>query len=343
MKRPLVALVLSTFAPIICLTLLTQPLVAQDFDEYTALTEAANGILSAIELATDDELEALRLAAVSADQRVIAWLEQFFTTDEFSSLSEGDQSLAYRDRWRWEFNLSVQLVALERCDEAVEHIRPLLNSGHSDEELRPALTDSYEQALLCAAQVNGDEQTIVTIETDPPGATVAVDGVVLGLTPLRVEVSLGRHEITVMRVGYVEVNHTIESEGEPMSVDFELQPEDEDPVVEPARRGPNGLEWALWGVGAIGVGTGIGLLVTSGDRASTIADPPEGFFVTDPNDEQDFIDTLDTAAYISGGLGIAAAIAGLVSYLTRPDEQRDRESAAVWFGAGPSVGLQVGF
>jgi len=62
----------------------------------------------------------------------------------------------------------------------------------------------YVDALSAALAKLGIQQ--LTVLTTPPGATVAIDGTPLGVSPLTVELRPGTHSAQVSRRGFVDVN-----------------------------------------------------------------------------------------------------------------------------------------
>jgi len=64
--------------------------------------------------------------------------------------------------------------------------------------------DGYVRSLSAALAKRGIQQ--LTVLTSPPGATVAIDGTPLGVSPLTVELRPGRHGALVSRRGFADVN-----------------------------------------------------------------------------------------------------------------------------------------
>lgn len=275
--------------------LVASPLTAAaaDFAEYTALVERATQHLEAVEAASPDEVEMRRMVAAGTFVEVIEWLDAYFAEPEFTEADPTLQAQAYQARFRWEYNLAVQLLALDRCQEASERIGALLDTSIDDPELRPLLVERYDAAVRCVVR---QEQAATT---EP----------IAGEEPDR--------------------------EGPAIS-------EPEPPV--PSQRGPNMVEIALWSVGGVAIATGAGFFVAGRNRESDLNNPPDGTDVLDPELEQSRIDTLDTVAYVSAGVGLAAAITGTVLFLTRGEEPTGVPQAAfVWTTAGPGAHLSIPF
>jgi len=324
----------------------------QDFDEYTRLTNHADSILEAIHSADPENVPPLRQAAVAADLAIMNWLDAFIASDAFAALSPEQQSLARLDRYRWEFNLVMQMLAMERCSEAYERIQNLLATDHGDQELVEALRAAEQRAVGCVALAQAQQRGTLRVNTRPEGAAISIDGVVSGTTPADIELVPGPYVITVEYEGY-EASESIvavaDGEISEFSVD-ELSeipaPTDiqatqvnstvaEDPLIleapSAASSGPTAVHWTLWSVGVAGVATGVGLYTTARTRESTVDQPPAGFHLADEANEQDIIDNLDAFALGFASVGLSAAVLGTILYLTRDSTDE------------PSDGLSVGF
>ena len=305
-------------ASIITLVTLASSAFAVDYEEYRRLLDRANLLLETIRDARDEAHPALREEAVESDQALLEWLDEFIASEEFPGLSEEQQAAVYSDRYRWEYNLSVQLITLERCGEARDRIAVLLGASVADEELRPLLSEAHEQAVECALIAEEPEMTQVTVESLTSDAEVLIDNVIVGLAPATFEVDLGEHTVTVRAEGHETSNVFFVAEGEPVTIG----PVNLVPLlveVVPIDAGPEWYEWTLWGVGAVGVSTFFWAYLNARDRESVLESPPTGMALDDPDGERNTIDTLDTVAYISGGVGLACAITGTLLYLLVDD------------------------
>ncbi len=305
---------------------------AVDYEEYRRLKDRATVLLQTVEDASPETVEGLRQASAEADLALLNWLDEFIQSDEFASLQDSQKAAVYSDRYRWEYNLSVQLIAMNRCEDASERVGSLLATAWTDEELRPLLTQTYQEAVQCAAAPVEIEMTSVTVESGTNGAQITLDGVPMGAGPVTVDLAAGEHTVEVSAEGFVTqtVNFTASGESQRVGPIF-LQPDVPADPPPSASNPPEWYEWTLWGVGVAGVGSFVGLYLTARDREDTMNSVGDGFEVIDPADEQDTIDTLDTMAFITGGVGIAAAITGTVLYfMSEPDEQPRR---------GASLGL----
>lgn len=117
------------------------------------------------------------------------------------------------------------------------------------------LSESVEglAARLRPALENATQPTTLTVDSDPAGAEVWVDGEVVGTTPLRTRVAPGEHVVEVVKRGrrteHVEV--TLRP-GVNEAYSFRLAR---------STRLPRWMPWAALGTGAASLGVGIGLLV----------------------------------------------------------------------------------
>ncbi len=298
---------------------------AVDFEEYTRLVQAAEGAHASLEGAQPGLLAALQEHALERDLAVIQWLDDFFATDEFGELGAEQQALAYRDRYRNEFNASRLLVELDRCEESRDRIRSLLDSNVQDAELRPRLTETYDDALACIAR---PRVALLSVTTEPPNARIIVDGEFLGLASATHEVPLGDHSLTVQADGYQD--HEGVFIAQDVNQEISLGPITlvEIPAVVVSSAGPEWYHWTLWGAGAAGIGVGTALILSASSRQDDIDNPPAGSVVADPEAEQDIIDQNRMIGIISLGVGAAAAITGTVLFLIGGDD--DDNQAANW-------------
>jgi tetratricopeptide (TPR) repeat protein len=193
---------------------------------------------------------------------------------------------------------------------------------------------------------------VVRVETDPPGATVYVDGEEAPVvTPAEIEVEPGRHTVDAVLEGYMPARATIEAvSGGRHEITGALQPQPEEPptateeeafgageaLVTETPEGPTAQEpdkpavpvgvWITTGVaaGALVTGTVLGFLALQQQKhfaatpSSRVANRGERFAL--------FAD-------LTLGLALGAAITALVLYLTRDDGKKkgdadDKKKAA---------------
>lgn len=297
---------------------------AADFEEYSRLVQSAQDAHEQLDGASPELLDALRRNALARDLAVISWLDGFFEDPEFQSLPAEQQALAYQDRYRNEFNASRLLIELGECEQARDRLRTLLDSAVNDDELRPLLTGTYEEAVTCVTAA-APQPSRITVRCQPASAEVSVDGVAIGLCSGWHDVEPGAHQLTVAADGYVAANESFQLDS---GQDLELGPftleqavvVDPDPELDPqptsAGKSPSGVHWALWGTGLAGVGTGVVLLLSAADLQDGIDNPPAGQQLVDEQAEQDKVDRRQLFGYVAAGVGLAAAITGTILYLT---------------------------
>ncbi len=311
---------------------------AVDYAEYERLRQRASLMSETLQSSPEESQPALREAMIGVYEELIAWLDDFAASPEYAALNETAQAAAMSDRFRWEYNVAAQLVLLERCDEASDRLSAILSTDFSDPELRPRLVSTYEEAVACAATTPGEpvqpESVSVRVESAPEGAGVVIDGFSVGFAPITIGLEPGPHSLTLQAAGFMPESRAFIAEGESMTVGpialARVQDEEPEPV-EVTRGPPEWHHYTLWGLGAGGIGTFVGLYVTARGRESTVEDPGAGLRISDPESEQDLIDKLDTIAFIAGGVGLASAIAGTILFVTRGGEPVDsnRQDVAI--------------
>lgn len=126
-----------------------------------------------------------------------------------------------------------------------------------DFEVGPGATVELEIDLLPVAG-------LLTITSTPSGASVKVDGKVLGVTPLDADVPAGTRVFSVNLPGYVEETRPVEvGAAVALTLDFRLNPV-------PVASGPAFYEtWWFWTlVGVAGAGTAAAVIATSGGEVT---------------------------------------------------------------------------
>jgi hypothetical protein len=171
----------------------------------------------------------------------------------------------------------------------------------------------------------------VVISTNVDGATITIDDVVVGVSPLRepVLVNPGRRRITATQKGGPQVTQAITAAGrEQLRVNLEL----EGPrtiVVE--KKGTNFAPYVAWGVtGALGIGT-----LVSGIVALNAASKQDDLLTTFGGNAQTQKAALDDARSDTVAFGTLTdvllvstiAAAGVATYLTITTWNRDKEPA----------------
>lgn len=130
-----------------------------------------------------------------------------------------------------------------------------------DFQLAPGDTVELEIDLIAFAG-------ILTITSTPANATVRVDGKVLGVTPLDVDVAAGLKVFQVGLDGYLEETRQVDVRAAaPLALDFRLKP------IAVASDKAFYETWWFWTiVGVAGAGTAAAVLATSGGETTPTAD-----------------------------------------------------------------------
>lgn len=117
----------------------------------------------------------------------------------------------------------------------------------------------------------------VVVNSQPAGATVTLDGEVLGVTPFDVEVPAGEHDLEITLDGHVKQRQRVMFvDGVHESLSFSLQPTpsaaSEGPVDtdDSAGRGMRIAGFTALGLGVASVGAGVGFLVSNGQEDTSI-------------------------------------------------------------------------
>lgn len=144
------------------------------------------------------------------------------------------------------------------------------------------------KALLGPKPPPKPKMVVLRVRSEPPAATVFVDGKEIGLTPLEIRREAGSVKLRVTKDGYRELNRTVELKDKPLGVDLRLTalPKTAAAVAAtatPAAAGeapvPPSEEqdefyetwwfWTVVGVGAAGVGLGIAAAAGAFDSDTT--------------------------------------------------------------------------
>lgn len=300
--------------------------LAIDIQAYQRLLDASTQAHEQLDAAPPEDLPRVLEQAEAADRALIEWLEETIASEEFQALNAQQQAAFFRGRFRAEYNLAGVLIPLDRCEEARDGVRSLLDSEVNDEELRPVLVERYDEANLCLTR----ERVVTLIAViDPVNAILMVDGVFLGTADTPQQVELGEHTISIHADGYYSQERTINAVNEGDTITM-------GPIILealPAVGAPKWYEWTLWGAGATGIGLGIYFYIDARNQEDRLQNPGEGLEVEDPQAAQDAVDRRDLAAIIFGSIGIVCAVAGTWSYLARQgDDDEPEEGVSLLFG-----------
>jgi hypothetical protein len=264
--------------------------------------------------------------------------------------------------WKILGNLGIAAFKLERDGEAIQAFDKYLTEGGAqiDSEERA----QFERDLQALRAATGQ----LTLESDPPGATVLDERIpatggpilnrygvlgqatVLGLRP-------GHHRITARLAGYQDL--VVELDVEPrqqLSQVLKLQKVSAVNVDAGAKpTGGNGMRTASYvalGVGVVGVGLGtvFGLSAKSNyDKGNELCPAfPCSLTEQQARDREQFGDdgdsakTLSMVGFIAGGVGLAAGATLFILSSKKTEAPAAQASVTPWIGLG-SVGLTGSF
>jgi hypothetical protein len=173
-----------------------------------------------------------------------------------------------------------------------------------------SLTASLLAAKLTAA---ARAPARVTVVSDPPGASVLVDGDEVGAAPRELELGAGDHEIVVRSPGFLAATRKLTAvAGVNERIDLRLVP------LAGASSGTRILAWTSIAAGAAALATGIALLAIDGQEVDCAVGAP------------DFCQRRETTAAGATLVGVGAVAAGVGGYLlyrTRASAGRSAERA----------------
>lgn len=241
------------------------------------------------------------------------------------------------------YNIGLAYQELGDAPNALRWYRDYLRAlpGAADRPEIEARIDDAEKRL----RERGVQQ--VTILSKPEGATVAVDGLKLGVTPWSGELAPGHHRLALELRGYrdestafelpsdhaVDVGTTLHPQGERVAALPPSAPREdrvEAPPAEssrPSRIGP--LTWTTLSLGAAGLGAALGFEFA---RSAAVDSARTGTNL-EGKDRYDQATSFQTMARLSLGVGAAfAAAGGVLLYM-------DLSSSPA---PGPKVGTAVG-
>jgi hypothetical protein len=240
------------------------------------------------------------------------------------------------------FNIGYCLMRLTRLDESIARFEAYIG-------MNPG-TAKIQKARMFINQMKEDlsqTQGRVTVETEPPGARVLLDGKEPAsgtMTPVVLWAPAGQRVLDITMPGFQKVTKTFTAvAGKDSTMSFTLvRAVPKDPITPP--EGPSGkvtakrspAPWVLLGIG-IGVAAGGGALyfVARDKFIQANKDPESPTFDTD----WESATTLAYAGYGLLGVGGATAVSGLIWGLARGGKKAPEKAA---FGLTPLPGGAVG-
>ncbi len=153
----------------------------------------------------------------------------------------------------------------------------------------------------------------LVLSSRPAGATIIIDGEIVGTSPLELSVSPGKHVIRVQREGFISAERElvfVNGVAEKMS--FELE------------RLPSRLPGRTWGwvslaAGAVALGTGVAFTAVHADAYQPDCDPADGN--QDSNQECRFLWNTKWGGVAAAAAGTAWITFGVAVLLNRPGER----------------------
>jgi tetratricopeptide (TPR) repeat protein len=268
-------------------------------------------------------------------------------------------------------NLGLAYRALNRCNDAMPMYEKYL-------ELKPEsrFTDRVRREIdLCRVKLGQaplppraethtttgtphapEAQSILHVAANLIGgeatdeATVKIDGLVRGATPLTIPVTPGTHKVHLSRAGFETANATVElGPGERRDVELTMNklPDEHPPIAAsvptaPVDTGPKAsyakYGWILLGVaaGAAAIGAGFGIAESQLHGQAVAADPS---MTTrgDVNSKRDTGATYAAISYTGIGIGGAALLAAAIVFIVDPS-RGETHAKQEYLTFAPSVG-----
>ncbi len=335
----------------------------------SALLVAGNGFAAGNE--EEDKNEAAAGTNVEAKKRFVEGNERYSRGDYDGAIESFKAAIAADPKLPGPYrNLGLAYRALNRCSDALPMYEKYL-------ELKPEsrFTERVRREIdLCRAKLGQtplpprvethtitgtphapEQQAILHVAANLIGgeatdeATVKVDGLVRGATPLTIPIPPGVHKVHLSRAGFETANATIEvGPGERKDVELTMNKlPDEHPPIPVATEGQKDTGpkasyakygWILVGVAAAAgaVGAGFGIAESSLHRDAVAADPLETTRA-DVNAKRDTGATYSALAYTGLGLGGAALLAAAIVFIVDPSKGETHEKQQ-YLTVAPSAG-----
>ena len=264
------------------------------------------------------------------------------------------------------------LVEFKRAYEISNNYVILYNLGQTNFQLRDyaSALSSFEKYLsaggsqIAAARRQDVEKDLddlrgrvakVTIEASAPGATISVDDVVVGKSPLAgpITVSTGPRKFTAAKEGLPSVTRTVElAGGDKATVKLDFPAPAAVPPPPPERRveptpssGVSPIAFVGFGVAVVGIGVGttFGILAL-GTKSDLDARCPDRVCPVDARDKGDTLSTQATVSTIALGVGVLGAAIGTYFLLAGGSPAKASTSAAIApYFSGSGGGLEGRF
>ncbi len=250
-----------------------------------------------------------------ADKHFKRGVQLFKESNHAAALVEFQRAYEIDPKYQVLYNIGESYYQLQDYANALTTFRRYLEEGGA--KISPKRRKDVEAEIVT---LSGRVATL-TVETSEPGASIAVDDVAVGETPLAaLTVSAGRRKVTATVKGRAPVTRVIDlAGGDKKTVELEIpalpKPVEvvKAPPPEPPSLAPTIITWSVTGALVTGaVVTGVLALRASSDLEAELARFPGD------------ADALASAKDEAFGLGLAtdilvgtsAAVAGLASYFT---------------------------
>lgn len=284
----------------VALAIFAAPVRAQDEDEGAPADQAAESQPESLERAQEARTH-------FADG--IEHFEAHRYRDAIRAWQLAAQLVPSADLW---FNIARAHEELSEYEQAIEHYQRYLRD-RVDPPDRERLEQHIEELRARAATERERQRTrpttgVLRLTASRDGSDVQLDGEAVGTSPWEQprELAPGRHQLAVLREGYVPFRSEVSLEAGVMTAAYaDLVPETRYRAIQADRI----FTWITWGLAAVSLGVSIGLGVEAASRQTT-----------------DLADARSWAAYSDGALagGIGLAVVGLV----------------LWFVEGRAVGTE---
>ncbi|HEY1584665.1 MAG TPA: tetratricopeptide repeat protein [Polyangia bacterium] len=324
----------------------------------TALLVAANAFAAGNE--EDEKNEAAGATNVEAKKRFTEGNERYSRGDYDGAVESFKAAIAADPKLPGPYrNLGLAYRALNRCNDAMpmydkylelkpesrftERVRREIDLCRAKLGQSP-LPPRQEQHTITGTPHAPEAQAILHVAANLIGgeatdeATVKVDGLVRGATPLTIPVTPGVHKVHLSRSGFETANSTVElGPGERKDVELTMNklPDEHPPIVVtpeavPKDTGPKvsyaKYAWILIGVaaGAGAVGAGFGIAESQIHGQAVAADPTmttRGQI----NDKRNTGATYSAIAYTGLGVGGAALLAAAIVFIVDPSRGETHE------------------
>lgn len=270
----------------------------------------------------------------------------------FEAIELFRQSAALEPSPLLSYNMAVAYEEAGDLRNALKHFREYASASNSDDaaeiEARIARLESKLGKL-------GIQQ--LTVKSDPPGATLTVDGAPVGVTPYTAEFPPGAHTLKVSLPGYTDAEVSIELPADrALDVALPLRVAKQPPAKPPAKPRPAAprdegssfsriqpLSWGLMGVGVGAVTAGVAFELSrasSAEEARAAADPIEAAEAEGAADSKRLTSVLLLGA--GGAFTITGAVLAILD-VSRGGSEQSTNQARSGRGANASLSVSSGF